>query len=160
MSHCRNHVYSLETLERRDCPAGFTLTPLNQIVSEGNSADFELTLDAVSAVPESVIVTSKSGTAIIGSDFMQRTPRLTFFRGDNEEFFSPTLRDPVESIEGAENFTVIVKPIGGTPSEITSLVVINDYVPPPTFRSTLRLAMVYQKASSPLQDLPRTCGSQ
>ena len=78
MSRRRNHVYSLETLERRDCPAGFTLTPLNQIVSEGNSADFELTLDAVSAVPESVIVTSKSGTAIIGSDFMQRTQRITF----------------------------------------------------------------------------------
>ena len=135
MSRCRNHVYSLETLERRDCPAGFTLTPLNQIVSEGNSADFELTLDAVSAVPESVIVTSKSGTAIIGSDFMQRTQRITFFPGETTKNFSvQTLRDPVESIEGAENFTVIVKPIGGTPSEITSLVVINDYVPPPDFQ--------------------------
>ncbi len=135
MSRRRNHVYSLETLERRDCPAGFTLTPLNQIVSEGNSADFELTLDAVSAVPESVIVTSKSGTAIIGSDFMQRTQRITFFPGETTKNFSvQTLRDPVESIEGAENFTVIVKPIGGTPSEITSLVVINDYVPPLDFQ--------------------------
>jgi len=135
MSRRRNHVYSLETLERRDCPAGFTLTPLNQIVSEGNSADFELTLDAVSAVPESVIVTSKSGTAIIGSDFMQRTQRITFFPGETTKNFSvQTLRDPVESIEGAENFTVIVKPIGGTPSEITSLVVINDYVPPLNFQ--------------------------
>jgi hypothetical protein len=128
-------VYSLEALERRDCPAGFTLTPLNQVVSEGNSADFELTLDAVSVVPESVIVTSKSGTAIIGSDFMQRTQRITFFPGETTKNFSvPTLRDPVESIEGAENFTVIVKPIGGTPSEITSLVVINDYVPPLDFQ--------------------------
>ena len=71
MPRRRNRVYSLETLERRDCPAGFTLTPLNQVVSEGNSAEFQLTLDAVSQVPESVIVTSKSGTAIIGSDFMQ-----------------------------------------------------------------------------------------
>ena len=134
MPRRRNHVYSLETLERRDCPAGFTLTPLNQVVSEGNSADFELTLDAVSAVPESVIVTSKSGTAIIGSDFMQRTQRITFFPGETTKNFSvPTLRDPVESIEGAENFTVIVNPIGGTPSEITSLVVINDYVPPLNF---------------------------
>ena len=134
MPRRRNHVYSLETLERRDCPAGFTLTPLNQVVSEGNSADFELTLDAVSAVPESVIVTSKSGTAIIGSDFMQRTQRITFFPGETTKTFSvQTLRDPVESIEGAENFTVIVKPIGGTPSEITSLVVINDYVPPDNF---------------------------
>ena len=135
MPRRRNHVYHLETLERRDCPAGFTLTPLNQVVSEGNSADFELTLDAVSAVPESVIVTSKSGTAIIGSDFMQRTQRITFFPGETTKNFSvPTLRDPVESIEGAENFTVIVKPIGGTPSEITSLVVINDYVPPLDFQ--------------------------
>ena len=134
MPRRRNHVYSLETLERRDCPAGFTLTPLNQVVSEGNSADFELTLDTVSAVPESVIVTSKSGTAIIGSDFMQRTQRITFFPGEKTKNFSvQTLRDPVESIEGAENFTVIVKPIGGTPSEITSLVVINDYVPPDDF---------------------------
>ena len=121
MPRRRNNVYHLETLERRDCPAGFTLTPLNQVVSEGNSADFELTLDAVSAVPESVIVTSKSGTAIIGSDFMQRTERITFFPGETTKNFSvPTLRDPVESIEGAENFTVIVKPIGGTPSEITT----------------------------------------
>ena len=135
MPRRRNHVYSLETLERRDCPAGFTLTPLNQVVSEGNSADFELTLDAVSQVPESVIVTSKSGTAIIGSDFMQRTQRITFFPGETTKNFSvQTLRDPVESIEGAENFTVIVKPIGGTPTEITSLVVINDYVPPADFQ--------------------------
>ena len=135
MPRRRNHVYSLETLERRDCPAGFTLTSLNQVVSEGNSVDFELTLDAVSAVPESVIVTSKSGTAIIGSDFMQRTQRITFFPGETTKNFSvQTLRDPVESIEGAENFTVIVNPVRGTPSEITALVVINDYVPPDDFR--------------------------
>ncbi|MBT7729788.1 MAG: hypothetical protein HN703_12975 [Planctomycetaceae bacterium] len=135
MPRRRNHVFSLETLERRDCPAGFTLTPLNQIVSEGNSADFELTLDAVSQVPESVIVTSKSGTAIIGSDFMQRTERITFFPGETTKNFSvQTLRDPVESIEGAENFSVIVKPLGGTPSEISSFVVINDYVPPLNFQ--------------------------
>ena len=106
MPRRRNRVYSLETLERRDCPAGFTLTPLNQVVSEGNSADFQLTLDAVSQVPESVIVTSESGTAIIGSDFMQRTERITFFPGETTKTFSvQTLRDPVESIEGAENFT-------------------------------------------------------
>ena len=134
MPRRRIHVYSLETLERRDCPAGFSLTPIDQVVSEGNSADFVLTLDAASRVPESVIVTSKSGTAIIGSDFMQRTQQITFFPGETTKLFSvPTLRDPVESIEGAENFTVIVKPIGGTPSEITSLVVINDYVPPEDF---------------------------
>ncbi len=118
MPRRRNRVYSLETLERRDCPAGFTLTPLNQVVSEGNSAEFQLTLDAVSQVPESVIVTSKSGTAIIGSDFMQRTERITFFPGEITKNFSiPTIREPVESIEGAENFTVIVQPIGGTPSD-------------------------------------------
>ena len=135
MSRRRNHVYSLETLERRDCPAGFTLTPLNQVVSEGQIADFELTLDAVSRVPESVIVTSRSGTATIGSDFMQRTERITFFPGETTKSFSvPTLRDPVESIEGAETFSVIVKPIGGTPSEITSFVVINDYVAPGDFQ--------------------------
>lgn len=129
MPRRRNHVYSLETLERRDCPAGFTLTPLNQVVAEGDPATFELTLNAPSQVPESVIVTSKSGTAIIGSDFMQRTERITFFPGETTKTFSvPTLRDPVESIEGAENFTVIVQPIGGTPSTITSLVVINDFV--------------------------------
>jgi len=135
MPRCHNHIFHLEALEPRDCPAGFTLTPLNQIVSEGNSADFVLTLDAASRVPESVIVTSKSGTAIIGSDFMQRTEQITFFPGETTRNFSvPTLRDPVESIEGAENFTVIVKPIGGTPTEITSLVVINDYVPPLDFQ--------------------------
>ena len=66
---------------------------------------------------------------------MQRTQRITFFPGETTKNFSvQTLRDPVESIEGAENFTVIVKPIGGTPSEITSLVVINDYVPPLNFQ--------------------------
>ena len=61
---------------------------------------------------------------------MQRTQRITFSQVRQQNFSVQTLRDPVESIEGAENFTVIVKPIGGTPSEITSLVVINDYVPP------------------------------
>ena len=40
----------------------------------------------------------------------------------------------MESIEGTENFTVIVNPIGGTPSEIKSFVVINDYVPPLNFQ--------------------------
>ena len=108
MPRRRNHVYSLETLERRDCPAGFSLTPLNQVVSEGNSADFELTLDAASRVPESVIVTSESGTATIGSDFMQRTQRITFFPGETTKNFSvQTLRDPVESIEGLRFFLTI-----------------------------------------------------
>ena len=66
---------------------------------------------------------------------MQRTERITFFPGETTKTFSvQTLRDPVESIEGAENFTVIVKPIGGLPSEITSFVVINDYVPPLDFQ--------------------------
>ena len=73
----------------------FTLTPLNQVVSEGNSADFELTLDAVSRVPESVIVTSESGTATIGSDFMQRTERITFFPGETtKSFLSPNAPRP------------------------------------------------------------------
>ena len=66
---------------------------------------------------------------------MQRTERITFFPGETTKSFSvPTLRDPVESIEGAETFSVIVKPIGGTPSEITSFVVINDYVAPGDFQ--------------------------
>lgn len=122
-------VFHAEQLERRDCPAGFTLTPIVDTVVEGSPAEFRIDMDAVSPIPQQVMVSSESLTALLGTDFMHRTQRITFFPGETSKNFTiQTLRDPVETTEGIESFRVFVRPIGGTPSELYRDVTIDDYV--------------------------------
>ena len=128
-----------EPLERRDCPAGFSLTALTAeaTVTEGNAAEFRISMDTASRIPQSVMVSTESLTALLGSDYMFRTQRITFFPGETEKLFSvQSLRDAVDVVEGAETLRVFVRPIGGTPDELAALMTIDDYVPPAQFTIT------------------------
>lgn len=131
------NLFALEQLERRDCPAGFTLTPIVDTVVEGSPAEFRIDMDTASPIPQQVMVSSESLTALLGTDFMHRTQRITFFPGETSKTFTiQTLRDPVETTEGIETFRVFVRPIGGTPSELFRDVIIDDYEPAGDFAIT------------------------
>ena len=131
------YLFHAERLERRDCPAGFTLTPIVDTVVEGSPAEFRIDMDAASPIPQQVMVSSESLTALLGTDFMHRTQRITFFPGETSKTFTiQTLRDPVETTEGIETFRVFVRPIGGTPSELIRDVTIDDYEPAGDFAIT------------------------
>ena len=131
------NLFHAEQLERRDCPAGFTLTPIVDTVVEGSPAEFRIDMDTASPIPQQVMVSSESLTALLGTDFMHNTQRVTFFPGETSKNFTiQTLRDPVEITEGIERFRVFVRPIGGTPTEIYRDVTIDDYVPAGNFAIT------------------------
>ena len=130
-------VFRPEHLERRDCPAGFSLIPIVDTVTEGNVAEFRVVMEAASQIPQSIMVSSEALTATLGTDYMHRTERITFFPGETEKVFSvQSLRDAVDTPEGAETLRVFVRPIGGTPEELSAIVTIDDYVPPAAFTIT------------------------
>jgi len=127
----QRRVFAGECLERRACPAAFTLTPVLDTVTEGNAAEFRVTMDAPSSLPQSVIVSSEAGTATLGVDYMHQTQELLFFPGETEKTFEvQSLIDPPDVTEGSETLTVFVTPRGGTPSQLSAVMTINDYVPP------------------------------
>lgn len=137
--HTTHKLYSGEGLEPRDCPAGFSLTAItaDATVTEGNAAEFRISMDAASPIPQSVMVSTESLTALLGSDYMFRTQRITFFPGETEKVFSvQSLRDAVEVTEGIETLRVYVRPIGAIPGELSALMTIDDYVPPEQFTIT------------------------
>jgi hypothetical protein len=120
-----------EPLERRDCPAAFTLAAVTDTVTEGNAAEFRVTMAARSAIPQAVVVSTEAITATLGTDYMHRTQRITFFPGETDKrIFVQSLVDPVNITEGSETLRLIVAPVGGTPARLTATVTINDYVPP------------------------------
>jgi hypothetical protein len=126
-----------EPLERRDCPAAFTLTPVVNTVVEGEAAEFRVTMAARSNIPQAVIVSTQAITATLGTDYMHRTERITFFPGETVKTFRiQSLRDPVDVTEGAETLRVIAAPVSGTPTQLTSIVTIDDYVPRSPFEIT------------------------
>lgn len=133
---------SPELLERRDCPAAFSLTPIvGAAVVEGEAAEFQITMDAKSFIPQAVIVSTESITATLGSDYMHRTERITFFPGETVKTFRvQSLRDPIDVTEGAETLRVIVAPVAGTPAQLTATVTIDDYTPPALFEITFDFA--------------------
>ena len=115
----QRRVFAGEFLERRACPAAFTLTPVLDTVTEGNAAEFRVTMDAPSSLPQSVIVSSEAGTATLGVDYMHQTQELLFFPGETEKTFEvQSLIDPADVTEGSETLTVFVTPRGGTPSQL------------------------------------------
>jgi hypothetical protein len=120
-----------EPLERRDCPAAFTLTAITSTVTEGNAAEFRLTMAARSTIPQAVVVSTEAITATLGTDYMHRTQKITFFPGETQKsIFVQSLVDPVNVTERSETLRLIVAPVGGTPAQLTAIVTINDYVPP------------------------------
>lgn len=121
-----------ELLERRACPTSFfTLTPVIDTVTEGNAAMFRVAMDAPSDLPQSVMISSVAGTATLGVDYMHQTQELIFFPGETDKSFEiQSLIDPANVVEGSETLTVYVTPQGGTPSELSAVVTINDYVAP------------------------------
>ncbi|MDA1039068.1 MAG: hypothetical protein O3A37_02085 [Planctomycetota bacterium] len=126
----RRQLLHPETLERRDCPAAFILSPVTDTVTEGNAAEFRLTMLNASRLPETVVVSTESITATLGTDYMFRTQRLTFFPGETQKsIFVQSLIDPVNTAEGKEILNLVVNPIGGTPQELTALVTIDDFAP-------------------------------
>lgn len=136
-SRLRSHIHREtapchgEPLERRDCPAAFTLTAVTDTVTEGNAAEFRITMAERSAIPQAVVVSTQAITATLGTDYMHRTQRLTFFPGETQKsIFVQSLVDPVNVAEGSETLRLIVAPVGGTPAELSATITINDYVPP------------------------------
>lgn len=130
-----------EMLERRDCPAAFSLTPITAAVVEGQAAEFEITMATKSTIPQAVMVSTEAITAALGSDFMHRTERITFFPGETVKTFRvQTLRDPIEVKEGIETLRVIVAPVGGTPAQLKATLTIDDYTPPAQFEITFDFA--------------------
>lgn len=126
-----------EPLERRDCPAAFTLTAVTDTVTEGNAAEFRLTMATRSTIPQAVIVSTQAITATLGTDYMHRTQRITFFPGETQKsIFVQSLVDPVNVTERSETLRLIVAPVGGTPAQLTAIVTINDYVPPDPYEIT------------------------
>lgn len=131
----------VEPLERRDCPASFSLAPVVGTVVEGQAAEFRITMATRSMIPQAVIVSTEGITAALGSDYMHRTERITFFPGETEKtFLVQSLRDPLEVTEGAETLRVIVKPVDGSPAQLTTIVTIDDYTPAAQFEITFNFA--------------------
>lgn len=126
-----------ERLEVRDCPAAFALTPVVGTVVEGEAAEFRVTMAAKSNIPQAIMVSTEAITATLGTDYMHRTERITFFPGEVEKTFRvQTLRDPIELTEGIETLRVIVAPVGGSPALLSSILTIDDYEPPELFEIT------------------------
>jgi hypothetical protein len=130
-SHSRladSSVTAAEQLERRDCPAGFTLTPVVDSVIEGSAAEYLVTMDAPSAIPQYVDITSQAITAQLGTDYLHQNQRLTFLPGQTtKSFFIQSLVDRQNMTEGPETLRVFARPVGGTPSELTATMTINDF---------------------------------
>lgn len=128
---CQPSFGATEKLERRDCPAGFSITAVVDTVVEGDAAEYRVTMDSPSAIPQYVDVTSQAITATLGTDYIHQKQRLTFLPGQTtKSFFIQSLVDRKNTDEGPETLRVFVRPVGGTPSELTALMTINDFNEP------------------------------
>ncbi len=128
---CQPLFGAAEKLERRDCPTGFSITSVVDTVVEGNAAEFQITMDTPSAIPRYVDVTSRAITAQLGTDYIHQNQRLVFLPGQTtKSFFIQSLVDRQNTTEGSETLRVFAKPVGGTPSELTAVMTINDFSEP------------------------------
>ncbi len=129
--HANYRLAPPDFLERRDCPAVFTLVPIQLEVTEGNAAEVLLRMDAASSIPQIVDVSTQAITATLGTDYMHRNQKVIFFPGETEKsIFVQSLIDPVNTTEGPETLNLIIKPVGGSPSQFSREIIINDYVAP------------------------------
>jgi hypothetical protein len=128
-SHSR--LASGESLERRDCPAGFTLafedgsTVSNNPVPEGESAVYRVTMDAASTVMQSLQITTQSTTANHGTDYWWSNSKLFFFPGETEKTFQvKTLTTAEDNSNQQRTVNVFVDPIESSQATMQSRFVI------------------------------------
>ena len=129
--HANYRLAPPDFLERRDCPAVFTLVPIQLEVTEGNAAEVLITMDAASSIPQIIDVSTEAITATLGTDYMHRNQKVIFFPGETEKsIFVQSLIDPVNTTEGPETLNLIITPVGGSPAQLSREIIINDYVAP------------------------------
>jgi hypothetical protein len=136
----RKSRLSLESLERRDCPAPVLGLGVSQsVIFEGERAEVTLTLSQRLRTTERVTVTTQAITATYGVDyFAPLSQQVTFAPGQlSQKIFIPSLRDsPRSLVEGVEYFSVIATPASPGLGVRSATVGIADYAPPPTIRVT------------------------
>ena len=129
-SHCR--LASGESLERRDCPAGFTLTfedgsTTGNPVPEGESAVYRVTMDAASTIMQSLQITTQSTTANLGTDYWWSNSKLFFFPGETEKTFQVKTMPTAEDNSNQQRIVqVFVDPIESSQATIQSRFVITE----------------------------------
>lgn len=131
----RRATLATERLERRLAPAGLAFIGPNDVVFEGERAEFTLRLSERSSQPETVFVTTSPGTATYGVDYMAPArQQILFAPGQTEQKFSiTTLKEAVPRTEGIETFFVTATPANQSVSgPLTSTVRIADFQPKPS----------------------------
>jgi hypothetical protein len=131
-----------ESLERRACPAAFTLTPVIDTVTEGEVAEFRVALDAPSALPQTVLISLENGTATKDVDFTDSSEELVFLPGETDKTFQVhTLSDPGHQVEGTETLTVYVTPQAGSAERVSAGITIHDAVDPSPYNIAFEFAV-------------------
>ncbi len=104
-------VLGHESLERRDCPAAFTLELPTTPIVEGDRATFTVRMAAPSTLPQRVAVTAIAESATLGNDFIfSNATQLLFAPGQTVQTFSvQTFTDSIS--ERSETFRIAATPL-------------------------------------------------
>lgn len=107
----RGSVLGHESLERRACPAAFSLELPTTPIVEGDRATFTVRMAAPSALPQRVAVSAISGSATLGNDFIfSNATQLLFSPGQTVKTFSvQTFTDSIP--ERSETFRITATPL-------------------------------------------------
>jgi hypothetical protein len=102
---------AFESLERRDCPAAFSIELPSTPIVEGDRATFTVRMAAPSSLPQRVAVTAISESATLGNDFIfNNATQLLFAPGQTVRTFSvQTFADSLA--ERFETFRVTATPL-------------------------------------------------
>jgi hypothetical protein len=104
-------VLGHESLERRACPAAFSLELPSTPIVEGDRATFTVRMAAPSTLPQRVAVSAISGSATLGNDFIfSNATQLLFSPGQTVKTFSvQTFTDSIS--ERSETFRITATPL-------------------------------------------------
>lgn len=107
----RGSVLGHESLERRACPAAFSLELPTTPIVEGDRATFTVRMAAPSTLPQRVAVSAISGSATLGNDFIfSNATQLLFSAGQTVKTFSvQTFTDSIS--ERSETFRIAATPL-------------------------------------------------
>jgi hypothetical protein len=107
----RGSVLGHESLERRACPAAFSLELPTTPIVEGDRATFTVRMAAPSTLPQRVAVSAISGSATLGNDFIfSNATQLLFSPGQTVKTFSvQTFTDSIP--ERSETFRITATPL-------------------------------------------------
>lgn len=107
----RRPVLGHESLERRACPAAFSLELPTTPIVEGDRATFTVRMAAPSTLPQRVAVSAISGSATLGNDFIfSNSTQLLFSPGQTVKTFSvQTFTDSIS--ERSETFRIAATPL-------------------------------------------------